>query len=146
MQALARFIGEWQVEGTWADGSKLQARGVYSWGLGKKILKAKTFVMDKGKEYQRYDGVMAWHPDKKCLFQISFAFDGHISETVIEPKGDDTLQIGFTPFHRDQPGMVRQVIKFKDKDHFVWTVTLKQGEKWKQLIEATWARKGARTQ
>ena len=27
----------------------------------------------------------------------------------------------------------------------VWTVTMKQGDEWKQLIEATWVRKEAKT-
>jgi hypothetical protein len=139
---LARFAGEWQVEGQWSNGEKLQARGVYEWGLGKKILRAKTFVRNGDKEYQRYEGVMAWHPKKKCLYEISFAYDGNITEVVIEPKDQDTLLIGYTPFDADQPG-VRQILKFKDNDHFIWTVQLKQGDEWKQLIEATWERKGA---
>src|SRR5262249_10182940 len=117
---------------------------VYEWGLGKKILNVKTFVMNGDKEYQRYEGVMAWHPKRKCLYEISFAYDGNISEYVIEPEAKDTLHIGFTPFHADQPQNVRQVLKFTDKDHFVWTVTMKQGDESKQLIEATWQRKNAK--
>ena len=145
MAVLAPFVGEWQVEGQWAAGEKLHARGVYQWGLGKKILKAKTFVMNGDKEYQRYESIMAWHPKKKCLYEITFAFDGKISEVIIEPKDQDTLHIGYTPFHADEDQNVRQILKFKDKDHFVWTVNLKQGEEWKQIIEATWERKNGKT-
>src|SRR5438552_1628080 len=51
---LERFAGEWTVHGKWSNGEELQARNVYEWGLGNKILRAKTFVKtDKG-EYQRY--------------------------------------------------------------------------------------------
>jgi hypothetical protein len=142
---LARFVGEWQVEGQWSSGDKLQARGVYEWGLGKKILKAQTFVMNGDKEYQRYESVMAWHPKKKCLYEITFSYDGSINEVVMESKDHDTVHIGYTPFHADQPQTVRQILKFKDNDHFVWTVTMKQGDEWKQLIEATWVRKDAKT-
>jgi hypothetical protein len=144
LEPLARFIGEWHVEGQWSSGDKLQARGIYEWSLGKKILKARTFVGTGDKEYQRYESIMAWHPKKKCLYEITFAYDGSISEVVIEAKERDTLLIGYTPFHADQPQNVRQVLKFKDNDHFVWTVLLKQGEEWKQIIEATWER-GAET-
>jgi hypothetical protein len=141
MAVLAPFIGEWRVNGKWSNGDIMQARGVYEWGLGKKILIAKTFVGNGDKEYQRYESIMAWHPKKKSLYEISFAFDGSISEVLIEPTKDrHTLHIGFTPFHSDQPANLRQVLKFKDNDHFVWTVTLKQGEEWKRLIEATWER------
>jgi hypothetical protein len=145
MAALARFVGEWQTEGKWFNGEKLQARSIYDWGLGKKILKAKTFVMNGDKEYQRYEGIMAWHSTKKCLYEITFAFDGHISEELIEPQGDDVLNIGYTPFDRAEPANLRQIIKFTDKDHFIWTVSMKQGKEWKQLIEATWVRKSAKS-
>ena len=144
MAPLERFVGEWQVEGQWSDGNKLRARGVYEWGLNHKILKAKTFVMNGEKEYQRYESIMAWHPRKKCLYQISFTYDGGISEVLMEPKDSDTIHVGFTPFHTDQPANIRQVLKFKDKDHFVWTVRMKQGDEWKQLIEATWVRKNGK--
>jgi hypothetical protein len=143
MAALAPFVGEWHVEGTWSGGEKLRARGVYHWGLGKKILHARTFVMNGDKEYQRYESIMAWHPEKKSLYEITFAFDGHIGEVLIEPREKDAFYIGYTPFHPDRPDKVRQIIRFKDNDHFDWTVTLKMGEEWKQLIQATWVRKGA---
>ena len=144
MAALAPFVGEWHVEGKWAGGEPLKARGVYEWGLGKKIITTKTFVMDKGKEYQRYQGVMAWHPKKKSLYQVSFAYDGQISEVIMESREKDTIHIGYTPFHADQPQPVRQTLRLTDKDHFVWTVELKKGEEWTQLIQATWVHKGTK--
>src|SRR5262249_12134956 len=64
---LERFVGEWTVHGKWNTGEELQARTIYEWGVGNRIIKYKSFVTtDKG-EYQRYDGVMAWHPKKKSL-------------------------------------------------------------------------------
>jgi hypothetical protein len=141
---LARFAGEWEVDGQWSSGEALHARGVYEWGLGKKILRARTFVGTGDKEYQRYESVMTWHPKKQCLYEITFAYDGNISEVVIDPKDEDTLHIGYTPFHADQPQNVRQILKFKDNDHFVWTVNIKQGDEWKQIMEATWVRKNAK--
>jgi len=141
MAPLDRFAGEWSVEGKWSDGSSLRARAVYEWGLGKKILKAKTFVMDGAKEYQRYEGILAWHPEKKSLYEISFAFDGAISEVLIESKDKDTLRLGWKPFAEGKESKVRQTIRFLDGDHFQWVVELKAGEEWKQLIDAAWKRK-----
>jgi len=137
---LDRFAGEWAVEGKWTDGNTLNARGVYTWGLGKKIMVAKTFVKDGTKEYQRYEGIMAWHPEKKSLFQISFAFDGSLTEVLMEQKDKDTLHIGWTPFTEGKPSMVRQTIRFLDGDRFQWVVAIREGEGWKQLIDATWRR------
>jgi hypothetical protein len=145
MTALAPFVGEWHIEAKWNTGEKLKARGIYDWGLGKKILVTKTFVGEPDKEYQRYEGVMTWHPAKKSLYQITFAYDGSITETMIETKEKDTLHLGYVPFTEGKPSLLRQTIRFTDKDHFVWTVQLKQGDDWKQLIEGTWVRKGAKS-
>ena len=141
MTALAPFVGEWHVDGKWSTGETLKARAAYEWGLGKKILLAKTFVMDKDKEYQRYESIMAWNPQRKSLYEITFSFDGTISEVLLESKERSSIHIGYTPFYADRPEKVRQILRFTDKDHFVWTVQLKQGDDWTQIIEATWVRK-----
>src|SRR5258708_1883947 len=146
---LERFVGEWVVDGKWSNGEPLHARGVYAWGLNKKIMKSQTYVKNGDKEYQRYESIMAWHPEKKSLYEISFVFDGEMHEVLIDVKDKDTLYIGWTPFHDSQgasgkpsPGSARQVLKFLDDDHFQWVVTYKDGSEWKQLIDATWVRKG----
>jgi hypothetical protein len=138
---LARFAGEWEVNGTWSDGKKLHARNVYAWSLGKKILTSRTFVRDGDKEYQRYEGILAWHPQKKCLYQINFAYDGNITETVVESKNADTLHLGWEPFTPGKPSPARSVIRFLDNDRFQWTVSVRDGDGWKQIIDATWTRK-----
>jgi hypothetical protein len=140
---LARFVGEWEVEGKWSDGSPLHARATYEWGLNKKILVAKTFVKDPGKsEYQRYEGILAWNPRKKSLYEVSFAHNGEMTEVLIDPVNKDTLHIGYQPFHEGEPQNVRQILHFAGDDAFVWTVSLKMGNDWTRLIEATWKRKG----
>jgi hypothetical protein len=141
LAALERFAGEWTVEGKWSSGDQLHARAAYEWGLGKRIMKAQTFVMNGDKEYQRYEGILAWHPEKKSLYEISFAFDGAISEYLIDAKDKDTLQIGWTPIVEGKPSRVRQTLRFLDKDQFQWVVEMKNGEEWQQLIDATWKRK-----
>jgi hypothetical protein len=141
LTALEPFVGEWEVDGKWSNGEALHARGVYTWGLGKKILTAKTFVRNGDQEYQRYESILTWHPEKKSLYEISFTYDGSISEVLIDNPDKNVLHIGWTPYDPAKPSKVRQVIKFLDADHFQWTVTLKDGEEWKPLIDATWQRK-----
>jgi hypothetical protein len=138
---LERFAGEWSVDGKWSNGDGLKARAVYQWGLGKKIMTSKTFVMNGDKEYQRYEGVFAWHPEKKQLFHISFSFDGGFSEVIVDSKDKDTLNFGFVPFTEGKPQNLRQTIRFLDDDRFQWIVLLKQGEEWKEIMDATWKRK-----
>jgi hypothetical protein len=141
LRVLDRFAGEWVVDGKWSNGEALHARTIYEWRLGKKIMVTRTFVQDGKKEYQRYEGILAWHPQKKTQFQISFAYDGSMTESIVAPKGPDTLNLGFTPFALGQEPKVRQTLHFLDKDRFQWTVQLKMGDNWQQIIDATWKRK-----
>jgi hypothetical protein len=138
---LARFAGEWTVAGKWSDGNELHARAIYEVRLGGKILAARTYVKDGNTEYQRYESTMAWHPKKECLYEVSFAFDGNLTEHRIEAKDDDTLLLDFTPFDATNPGKVRQTLKFVDRDHHTWKVELKSDSGWQTLIDATWVRK-----
>jgi hypothetical protein len=141
LASLERFAGEWVVDGKWSDGQALHARSVYAWSLGKRIMTTRTFVQNGSREYQRYEGVFAWHPEKKCLFHISFAYDGSLTETIVESKDADTLHIGWLPFAKEKPSKVRQVIRFLDRDQFQWIVSLQDGDHWKQIMDATWKRK-----
>jgi hypothetical protein len=139
---LARFVGgQWVIHGHWSNGEALTARSVYEWGIANKIIVAKTFVMNGDKEYQRYEGVFAWHPKKKSLVQYSFAYNGDLTETVLDLKDKDTIQVGWTPYSAGQLGNVRQVLRFRDDNSFTWTVAVKNGDKWDQIMEGTWERK-----
>lgn len=138
---LERFLGEWTIQGRWSDGKELQARGVYTWGLGKKFIVAKTFVGTGDKTYQRYEGIMGWHPTKKHLFETSYAFNGGVENIRIDVKDKDTLHLGFAPFSSDEPSEVRQVLKFLDQDSFSWTVELKSDKGWTKIMDGTWKRK-----
>src|SRR5262249_6950210 len=105
------------------------------------------FVKKGSGEYQRYESIMAWHPKKKSLYEISFTYNGDISESLIDVVDPHTLHIGFTPVDKDttaptkpSKANVKQVLNFVDPDHMTWTVTMEQGGQSKQLIEATWVR------
>jgi len=100
-------------------------------------MKAKTFVTDGDREYQRYEAVMAWHPEKKCLYEVSFAFDGSVSEYRVDPKDRDTLHVASSRFREASRPNVRQIITFLDNDSYRWVILLKQGEEWKQIMDAT---------
>jgi hypothetical protein len=140
LQPLARFIGEWSVEGKWSDGSELHARDTFEWSLGKKIINTKTFVKNGASEYQRYEGVLTWHPKKASLVQYNFAFDGSVSETTMQAVDNDTVRVGWVPYDPSAPSKVRQVLKFVDNDHFNWKVEVNANGAWQQIIDATWKR------
>src|SRR5262245_43869932 len=138
--ALERFIGEWTIEANWSSGQPLRARAVYEWGLGKKIIKARLYVGEGEKEYQRYESVLAWHPQKRTLFEISFAFDGAITEQRIDPVDADTFRLGWSPFGEGEAPRVRQTLAFRGRDAHDWEAQVKSGEEWKTQIRGTWNR------
>lgn len=141
LEPLARFIGDWTVDGRWSNGEELHARATYFWGLNKQIIQAKNWVRDGDKEYQRYETVMAWHAAKKSLVILSFPYNGGVWENRVEPANDDGLHIGWAPYNEGDSPSLRQTISFKGKDAFLWKVEGKQDGAWKPLIEATWKRK-----
>lgn len=141
LATLRRFEGEWTIDGRWTSGDELHARSIYALSLGKAIMRTQTFVKNGASEYQRYEGIFAWHPKKKSLFHISFAYNGEISETLVESKDKDTLLLGWSPFQEGVPSNVRQTITFTDADTFLWKVELKGDDGWKTLMNGTWHRK-----
>ena len=141
LASLARFEGEWTVDGKWTGGNELHARAVYEWGLEGKVLRARTYITDGEKEYQRYEATMAWHPARKCLYEINFTFDGSLTEHKIEAKDGKTLLVDFSPLDPEHPGKTRQTLTFLDNDHHSWKVELQGNNGWQTLIDATWVRK-----
>ena len=143
---LSRFVGQWTLDAKWADGTPLKARAVHEWGLEKKILKARIFIIDGDTERQRYEEVMAYDPRRNSLVDISFSIDGAVNETLIETKDQDTLLFGWTPYHADKPAKVRQTIRFEGNDKYVWRVELNAEREWKQIMEGTWVRAGGKSE
>ena len=137
---LARFAGAWTLDAKWADGTPLRARAVYEWGLGGKIMRARTFIINGTDERQRYEDVIAWDPRRESIVDVSFSVDGAINEMLVESKDEHTLLFGWKPYHEGKPGRVRQTITFDDKDRFVWIVELNTEGEWKQIMEGTWVR------
>jgi len=137
---LSRFIGNWVIDAKWVDGNDLHARASYEWGLGKKIIKYKVWVGQGVDEYLRYEGVIAYHPMRKQIVEYSFAFDGGITEVVLDVKDADTVQTGFTAFDPANPPKVRQVLKFTGNDKHAWTVEVSADGQWQQIMDGVWKR------
>lgn len=141
---LAPFVGEWTIDAEWAAGDALHARNVYSWGVGNKQLKAQTFIkMPDGKEYQRYDTVMGWHPRLKCYFVYGFGVDGNVTEHRMDVSDDGKVfKIGFAPLHAGEESPIRQTITLSaTNDTYEWVVEANNKGEWKEMMRGTWVKK-----
>jgi hypothetical protein len=142
LEPLARFVG-----GAWVGKGKgpipdFRTKVVYEWGLNRKLLKARSYlVSDKG-ERLVYESVFTWHPGKKKIVFLSVSAEGGIFDGVLEPKGD-TYEFLFTSYFQDKATTFRQAIKFTDKDHTEWTVSAQKGKEWVKVIESRQRREKA---
>lgn len=141
---LAPAVGyEWRVEGNWSNGSPLKARAVYEPGLDGKIIKSQVFVSMGETEYQRYESIIAWHPEKQALYELTVSVDGEITEWKIEDRGQKTLQLTHFETAPGKPN-VRQTMKFTDEQTMDWIVEIEQDGAWRELLHAPWRRREAK--
>lgn len=141
IDVFAPFLGEWEITAHWDSGSELKARSVCEWGLNHKHLVDKTFVQGPQGEYQRYESIFSMNSRKKTLSEYVLEFDGSVSEHRVESVDGKTFKFGFMPWDAEDPANLRQTIVFKGKDAYVWTAEIREGDKWKRIIEGTWTRK-----
>ncbi len=141
-KALEGFVGEWEIDAKWDDGRPLKARAIYSSEMGGKHIRTQTWLpKPDGTEYQRYQGMMTWHPRKNAFAVYSFAYDGAVTEALATTDDGKTLKIGFEPFEPGAPSPLRQTLRLVSADALEWTVEMNAGGEWKRLIQAEWKRK-----
>ena len=91
-------------------------------------------LFDDQGEHQAYESLFTWHPEKKKLIFLSIGAEGGIFEGTTEAKGD-TFESVFTSYGDGKAATFKQVIKFLDDDHVLWTVFGKKGDEWTKLFE-----------
>lgn len=136
LAALAGLIGDWKISGTWADGSKLDARATYRWGIRRKLIHVKTYPRGKDGEYLRYETFIYFDPVKRKLRSFGVAYDGNVGHTTIKvEKG----RMDFVPDAAYDPMKLDQWMEFKGQDAVEWVVRTR-GDSAKEMIRATWHR------
>ncbi|HWB20472.1 MAG TPA: hypothetical protein VG711_09250 [Phycisphaerales bacterium] len=140
---LAKCVGEWTVDATWAGGNPLHAREVHALSLDGTVLRSQTFVTkDDGSEYQRYEMVSWWDNATGKTRFMEWVYDGTTEQGEIIASDDHTLMF---PPRVDADGKtspIRQWLTFVGDDEYDWTVKMKQEDgSEKTLIEGKWMRK-----
>lgn len=127
-----RFVG-----GAWESEGDFRVRVVYEWGLGKKLLKIKSFLFQKDKSEPRlvYESVVYFHPEKRQVVFQSVSVEGGLFDGVMTPQGN-TYESIFTSYNGAKKTEFRQTIEFLDDDHVIWKVFGKDGSGWKLLHDA----------
>lgn len=142
LKTLEPYIGgEWKCVGKWSDGRSLDAREVYTWGIGKKFVKVKTYLSGAEGEYQRYEamygvkdgGLMSW----------SFAYDGtvQVAEWKVDGRKWSTSNMQKTATGTEQ--VIHQSIELIEPDKFRWLLEIEADGKRQTLFDGHWVREGA---
>jgi hypothetical protein len=129
--------GEWRIKANWHDGTPLDARAVYTWGVGKKFIHAKTFVNAPEGEYQRYETVFGGEDGKLKAWQ--FAVDGHFTAMDFTVDGKKFSN------SRTMPGAkagdtLHQSLEIVEPNKLHWIVKFERDGKVQPLIEGDWIR------
>jgi hypothetical protein len=136
----APFVGgEWHATSTEPDGGVFHPKVVYEWGLGGKIVKARSFVItDKGEDLV-YEMVCGWHPQKQAVVFRSYSAWDSLYDGTIRIVGD-TLEYEWDGFRKEKVTRYRQEIRMLDDDRYSWVVFAKTDEDWEQIKEMIYHR------
>jgi hypothetical protein len=122
-----RFVG-----GAWESEGDFRVRVAYEWGLGKKLLKIKSFLFQKDEPRLVYESSVYFHPEKRQVVFQSVSVEGGLFDGVMTPQGN-TYESIFTNYKGTGKTEFRQTIEFLDDDHVLWKVFGKEGNEWKLL-------------
>lgn len=117
---LARLVGgQWRGDIKLLNGATIHARHFFEWGLGGKILKSKTYgAIGENPERLVYEGLYAWHPERKTITFQEVAAYGATNEGTIEPEGN-ALHYLWTQYSSDGVTVFKETLLFPDNDHYV---------------------------
>ena len=142
LEALKPFIGRWEIDATWGDGSKLHSRNEYEVRMGGKFVFARTFVKQPdGNWYQRYETVFG-HEEGKGMVTWGFTYDGTFTPMddieVTEKEGRVHIIFNWAA----NGAAIRQSVTDIDGDSYSWRVAMKGegAEDFTQVMDGVWKR------
>jgi hypothetical protein len=144
---MAPFLGNWEIEAKWADGTPLWARNEYRVGIGGKFVEANTYSKDKeGNVYERYATVFGYDEKAKHYAAHGFTFDGSMKVTPFELSDDNGHLVYSSQWkvgEGDQATEFKQSVTFLDNDSYRWLVSSrKPNADWEPMMDGVWKRAG----
>ncbi len=139
LRLLSPLIGDWQIDATWADGSKLWGRTEYRVGLAGRFIDVRTFAKDgDGEVYQRYLSIYAYDPVKQQYWSHGFIFDGTQKSTPVEvEKNGNTIEMRSR--WKMEETHIRQTVTLHGDKSMTWEVySSPDGKEWAQIMDGEW--------
>ncbi len=124
----SRFVG-----GAWESEGDFKVKIVYEWGLNKKLLKIKSYLVAEDGPKLSYESTVYWHPNKKQIVFQSVSAQGGLFDGVMSSKGNVFTSV-FTSYEGDKAIPYMQTLEFTDDDHVTWILKGKKGDEWVELV------------
>lgn len=140
LASMAGFIGNWEINTTWADGNSLWARNEFSVGLGGRFVEIRTFTDDGDGVYERYFTIYAGDPTTGDIKAYGFTFDGTtavVDDVTIEGDVTDAAIIGQWG---EGAAAVRQIIRLVSEDEYNWKVWMGGEGAWELIMDGNYQR------
>jgi hypothetical protein len=134
---LASWIGgEWRIDTRWDDGRPFRARGVWTWGPGKRFLTARTFALDDaGAETLLCENIFAVASDH--VVNYAFGSDGSVSAAPMNVSDGVVDSIW-----KSEGSTLRQKMKIIGPDEIGWEFFIQESDgKRRHTIAGAWLRK-----
>ena len=136
--------GEWKAASKWSDGRPLNAREVFTWGIGKKFINVKTFVTpDNGPEYQRYEAMYGTKDGK--LTSWNFTYDGSTDTAEWTVDGKKLSTATKQPAADGSEQTLHQSIELVEPHKFHWVVAIEKNGLTQTIFDGHWVRDPADT-
>ena len=127
--------GDFRIDAQWKRGGPLKARETYAWGVGRKFIVAKTYVIrPDGTEYQRYETTFGIEEGQ--LIAYAFTADGEFQRIPVKVDGTqlvmDSSQRGTS---------IRQTLDLSRPNEIGWKVAVsRRGGEWQEMMDGVWKR------
>ena len=143
LEGLTAFLGNWEVETQWADGTPLWARNEFRIGLGGNFIEASSFTKDENdKVYERYYTIFANDTESDSITSYGYTYDGSV--TIIE--GINVANVdGFVTMTTEWSAgadAIRQTVSVTSNETYHWKVWAKSAgqEGWALIMDTDYQR------
>lgn len=141
LSALAGYIGNWEIDTEWTDGSRLWGRNEFTVGLAGQFINIDTYARDNdGEKYQRYFSVYSADPETGALRAYGFNFDGSVTVVDDIELTGDVADATLTTRWSAGDSEIRQTIQLISENEYTWKVWSGSGDDWELIMDDTWRR------
>lgn len=133
--------GKWVAETAGPDGKPVQVETVLEWTHHKKGIKFQTFFLAGDEPAPAYEGIFAWHPEKKRIAYFYVGQRGALSEGTLWQEGDVLVQELETLEPDGSSQNLRTHILRQGKDSYDWIVFVQRDSEWAEAMRLTYHRR-----